>query len=110
MAERRTPPSTDLIYSEADVAEMRQSWELARKEEDRNRQLAEMKGKLEGMLTNLPDLVKAKVHEVLKDEKERSDNMRRNDFWRAAAVATGLLVLVVPLEDVFITWLTTGKP
>lgn len=117
MSERKTRPSNDPIYSEADVADFRLDWERAQKERETTTQLA----RLQGQLDKLPELARAAVREVLTEEKEKQSEAlaaakreqsktRRSDLQLAGAWIGALVLVIVPIEDLVISHLTTGHP
>ena len=106
MSERRTRPSQEPVYSEADLLEFRTEWEAQRKEGERERELSAIRGRLD----ELPNLVRATVRAVMSEEKQSENAKRRADVRLWAAVAGAILVLVVPVESALVTWIFTGHP
>ncbi len=72
---RRYPPAHDLVYSEADVAIMRERWEQTSKDQQYQQQLAQLTGELRAFSTSLPHQVEGiarrVVLEVLNEQRER---------------------------------------
>jgi hypothetical protein len=106
MSERRGGASNEPVYSEADVADFRKSWEQAQKE----RETSAVIQRLQGQLDQLPALARAAVREVLTEERESSDARRRADVRVVLGYLAGLMVLVVPVEDLLISHFVSGHP
>lgn len=110
MGERRTPPSREPVYSEADVAEMRQTWDSAQEKRERNNQLARLEGQVSNLTRQLPEMVKSQVRIVLGEEKQREDSRRRSDMRLLVGFLGTVMVLIVPLENVLIDIIRSGRP
>ena len=93
-------PQGDRIYTEADVAEMRDRWERASKEQQWTTQLALLTGQIQAM----PDLIRAisrevavdVVNKILTGQHEASDR-RFGIRWDRWAVSLQLFVITIGL-------------
>lgn len=99
MAERRTPPSTEPIYSERDVLDFRLDWEAAKNREQTNAELSAIRGQLNGMPELVRGIARAVVLEVLNEQEKKRTSERRGNIYLFLGAMSALFIVVVPIED-----------
>ena len=109
MAERRTPPATDPIYSEKDMLDARLKWEEAQKEQRLNEKLSQIMGQLSSLPDTVRTIAKQVVLEVLAEQQKSQEARnhtaaatRRSDLRFIVSALTGLIVVVVPIESALV--------
>lgn len=102
---RRGEPSTEPIYSEADLADIREKWEQAAKERELANQLVALNTRMDGIPALIEQTARRIIVEITAQQKQEADARRRSTFRFVAAVAAVIVVLVVPIETAVISHL-----
>jgi hypothetical protein len=69
-------PSRDLVYSEADVADMRERWQQAAAEQGFTRQLAELSGLVTAMPEQMRSIARSVALEVVLEQRKNDRSIR----------------------------------
>jgi hypothetical protein len=77
---RSGPPSTDPVYSEADLASIRSNWESTQKDREFSLQMAQVIGRLDAFPSQMEAIARKVVLEVLSDTR-RTTTAERWSHW-----------------------------
>lgn len=102
---RRGEASTELVYSEADVADFRERWEQSEKERQFAQQLSALNGRMDGIPQLIESTARRIIVEITNEQRQEAARRRRAILAFVVAVATIVVVLVVPIETSIITHL-----
>jgi hypothetical protein len=80
MATRSAQPSSDPIYSEADLASFRSNWEATQKDREFSLQMAQVIGRLDAFPVQMEAIARKVVLEVL-TESRRNTTAERWSHW-----------------------------
>lgn len=92
----RKLPAGDLVYSEADVAEMRMRWEQSEKERSFNNQLASLSGKMDSLPSQIREIARNVFMEMQIQQATTRAQQADRSFMRSgnmAAVASSAVAL-----------------
>jgi hypothetical protein len=107
LARSPTPrPSVDPVYSEAEVAEMRQQWEQAAKEREFATQLATLTGTVNSLPDQMRAIAKAVALEVIQGQRTELDQRhwsQRPIIINLALLGFGQLLALAGLVWVILT-------
>lgn len=93
MATRGGLPSTEPVYSEADLAAMRSNWEATQKEREFSGQLSTVIGRLDVLPAQMEAIARRLVLEVLTSNQTKS----KEDRWAHWPVSLNLTILSIGL-------------